>query len=214
MDAATFITRVVAPGAYYVFAYKRPDAAGLRQKFFTQDKLTEAVDWLRHTANTCDVWYAVASFKTGTSRRQDNAESLRCFWYDADIKRDGDGKAPASTWQDASELAKWLVGISGDLPLPNLWVSSGYGVHLYWVLDQSIPASDWSLYAKAFRNLLTSLGARGDVGISADSARVLRPPETFNYKVPADPRPCNVITPKPNHSSRLCYKRLSGQAYS
>jgi hypothetical protein len=193
MDAVTFLTRVVAPGAYYVFAYKPPDAAGLRQKFFKQDKLAEAIDWLRETAKTSDVYHAVASFKTNANRKQSNAENLRCFWYDADIKRDGDGKAVTSTWADIQELVAWLGSVKDRLPIPNLWVSSGYGVHLYWVLDTPIPADEWVTHAKAFRGMLSSLGARGDIGISADSARVLRPPETFNYKVPADPRPCNVI---------------------
>ena len=39
MDAAEFLTRVVAPGAYYAFAYKRPGSSGLRHKFFKQTDL-------------------------------------------------------------------------------------------------------------------------------------------------------------------------------
>ena len=100
-----------------------------------------AVDWLRHTSHECDVWHAVASFKTNGSRTQANAENLRCFWYDADISRPGDGKAADTVWQTNVELIEWLWSVRGDLPMPNLWMSSGYGMHLYWVLDTALPAA-------------------------------------------------------------------------
>ena len=194
MDAFTFLERVVAPGAFYAFAYKRPDATGLRHKFFKQDDRQLAVDWLHHMSNTCDVWHGVASFKAAGSRTQANAEALRVFWYDADIARPGDGKSPGSVWQTHLELIKWAWSVRDRLPMPNLWICSGYGVHFYWVLDTPIPAAEWLSHAKAFRDLLASCGARGDIGISADSARILRPPETFNYKVPANPAPCWEMT--------------------
>jgi hypothetical protein len=194
MDASEFLTRIVAPGAFYAFAFRRIGSEKLGHRFYPQSALPAAVDWMKHMANEADVWYAVASFK-GQRRRQDSAENLKCFWYDADISRQGDGKAPGAVYKDIQELVGWLLSVKASLALPNLWISSGYGVHLYWVLDDAIPAKEWVEHAKRFRNLLSSLGARGDIGISADSARILRAPETFNYKVPDDRKPVRNITP-------------------
>jgi len=193
VDAQDFLTRVVAPGAYYAFAFKRPGSSGLRHKFFPQADIEEAVRWLRHTADTSDVYHAVASFKE-ERRLQANVEALRCFWYDADISRPGDGKQPGQVWQTHAELIEWLWSVRDRLPMPNLWMSSGYGMHLYWVIDRALPGNEWTVHAKAFRSLLAELGARGDIGISTDSARILRPPETFNYKVPTDRVPCWEMT--------------------
>lgn len=194
MDATEFLTRIVASGAFYAFAYRRLGASTLSHRFFPQPALPAAVDWLKHIANEADVWHAVASFRQ-TRRLQANAENLRCFWYDADISRPGDGKPLDKIWKDIKELIDWLGGTKASLPLPNIWIASGYGVHLYWVLNADIPAVEWTEHAKKFRALLGNLGARGDISISADSARILRPPGTFNYKVVNDPKPCRDITP-------------------
>jgi Domain of unknown function (DUF927) len=196
MDAREILQRVVAPGAYYAVMYKHPDAAKPGHRFFpqTQEGLTEAVAFIHETAATSDVWYALAGFKV-KRRKQENAEALRCFWYDADIRRPGDGKADDAVWANLVELVQWLAQVKAELPTPNLWISSGYGVHLYWVLDEAIPADEWMGYAKSFRDRLKMLGARGDISISANSACILRPPETFNYKVPEAPVPTKDLTP-------------------
>ena len=209
LDAQGYLARVVAPGGYYAFAYKRPES-GIIHRFFPQSQVAAAVSFLHEYSRSYDVWVGVASYRDADlqgydtsgrqrfkgKRTQANAEQLKCFWYDADIARPGDGKSPDRVWADDRELGRWLLRAeAGGLPLPNLWIRSGYGVHLYWVMDTALPAAQWLPHARAFKNMLATLGARGDIGISADSARILRPPETWNRKVPTSPAPCLDMTP-------------------
>jgi len=210
LDAQGYLSRVVAPGAYYAFAFQRPGQTGITHRFWPQSELTAAVNWLSQVSSTHDVWVGVASYRDAEmhgvdgagqqrfrgKRTQANAENLKCFWYDADISRPGDGKNPDRVWANEVELGKWLAQTkAGGLPIPNLWIKSGYGIHFYWVLDTALSAADWLPYARAFKTMLATLGARGDIGISADSARILRPPDTFNFKVPSSPAPCFDRTP-------------------
>lgn len=210
MDAVQFLSRTVAPGNYLAVCYKRPDRRMMSQRFFPRDDVAEAAHFMRWCSNKgMDCWYAVASYVLATpdgldgrggqkylgDRTQANAQALRCFWYDADIKRPGDNKTPAQAFDDWSELATWVQSFTAatSLPPPNLWVSSGYGAHLYWVLEDAIPAKDWMPLASAFKAALIASSAKGDVGLTSDSARILRPPETSNFKIPTAPAPTQVL---------------------
>jgi hypothetical protein len=213
LDAKDYLSRVVAPGNFYAFAFKRPEWTGLRHRFFRQSDIDAAVNWLksREIGSAYDVWVGVAAYRvaepTGDidrlgqprfmgKRTQANAEKLKIFWYDADIARPGDGKAADRVWRDDLELIRWLAKAKAQgLPVPNTWIRSGYGIHLYWVMDAALTADQWMPYAQAFKTLLNKVGARGDIGISADSARILRVPGTYNHKDPASPALCHDITP-------------------
>jgi hypothetical protein len=211
MDAVQFLSRIVAPGNFLAVCHKAPDRRNMSQRFFPRDDLPAAASYLRWCSNKgMDAWYAVASFVTAAPdgldglgvqkytgpRTQNNTQALRCFWYDADIKRPGDNKTPAQAYADWKELIAWVqsfVATTG-LPLPNMWVSSGYGAHLYWVLEDALSSAGWMPYAHAFKAALIASSAKGDVGLTADSARILRPPETLNFKVPASPVPTQVLS--------------------
>jgi hypothetical protein len=211
LDAAGYLARVVAPGPYYAFAFKRPEWTGLRHRFFQQADVKAAADWLSHEIGSAyDVWVGVASYRDAAQigidqhgnprfvgkRTQANAEKLKVFWYDADIARPGDGKDPSRVWQSDLEVVGWLAQAKkAGLPVPNTWIRSGYGIHFYWVMDAALSAAQWLPYGQAFRALLAKLGARGDIGISADSARILRVPGTYNHKIPTAPALCCDITP-------------------
>ena len=97
----------------------------MSQRFFPRDDVASAAKFLRWCSNKgMDAWYAVASFVTAMpdgldplgiqrytgARTKENAQALRCFWLDADIKRPGDNKTPAQAYADWPELATWLLG--------------------------------------------------------------------------------------------------------
>lgn len=204
MDTAQFLARVVAPGNYAAIAFKGQQH-GMTQRFYPYDKLASAAGFAQWCAGQgLDSWHAVASYKLASphakghyqgQRTQDNAQALRCFWLDADIKRAGDNKAPDKAYADMTELVVWVRDFAKatGLPVPNLWVNSGYGMHLYWVLEDALPASDWRGYAEAFKAAMLANGAKGDISTTADSARILRPPGTLNFKVSGSPVPVTVL---------------------
>lgn len=208
MDLEHFLSRVVAEGNYLALVYKFPDR-GMTPRFFQRANSKRAASYAAWASSKgADVWYAVASFNQAELRRnnqgdefyvgprtQANAQKLKAFWFDADIKRDGDGKDPAKVFGSAYEVVQWAKGFTKatGIPLPNLWVCSGYGVHLYWLVEDALDRAAWEPYAQAMKAALAANGGKGDLSVVADASRILRPIDTFNYKVPSQPAPCYVL---------------------
>jgi hypothetical protein len=72
-------------------------------------------------------------------------------------------------------------------PYPTVIVDSGGGLHVYWILPKPLPKKEWLELAAKLDGLLNQYGLKHD-NITADMSRILRPPETFNYKKDV-PRP-------------------------
>jgi hypothetical protein len=218
MDLEQFLDRMVAPGNFLALSTKGD--RGLFNSFFPRDNLAAAAGHIRYHCDTLgrDTWYAVASYTSANLdgnyykgfRGKANVQALKLFWYDADISRMGDGKDPSKTYTDDKEVARWVRGFSQatGIPLPNVWIKSGYGIHLYWVLVDALPSHEWEPYAEAFKSLLVANGARGDIGITTDAARILRIPGTFNYKVPGQPAPCYIMLDYPDHPNDEVLSKL------
>ncbi len=145
-----------------------------------------------------DAYHAMASYTVATpdgqdpygrtkyrgERTQANAQRLKAFWIDLDVKRPGDKKQPGAVYATQAEAFAWLKSfmVATTLPRPNLAVNSGYGIHVYWVLEDALATQDWQPYADALKAALLKHNLKGDPGISNDAARILRPPGTSNMK--------------------------------
>jgi hypothetical protein len=208
MDTVQFLARVVAPGNYLAVCHKGADArAFMNTRFFPRDNISDAAGYMNWCVQRdMDVWYCPASFRMASphsnkpnaftgERKQTNVQALKCFWYDADVKRTGDKKPSDSVFLSQVDVFHWVKALREKTGImrPNLVVSSGYGVHLYWVLEDAMAPEAWLPRARAFRALLESAGAVGDLGITIDSARLLRPPGTKNFKVPDSPTDVVVL---------------------
>lgn len=198
MDTATFLAHVVAPGQFIAVCFKSADKPMIT-RFFPRADINQAAGLIRWAdGKSMDTWVGLASYQNASvqttnkgetrykgERTQANAEQLICFWCDTDVVRPGDGKNPRSVFATLQDAESWAKSLS--LP-PNLMVRSGYGLHLYWLLDAALPRDQWEPRAHQFKAYLIAHGARGDTGIITDAARILRPPETRNWKVSTDPK--------------------------
>ena len=206
MQIADFLARVVAPGNFLVISHTfegtdRQGKAyqGFSNRFFPYADIADAASWAGWQArHNHDVYYGLASYNVaianGTDklgrprfngeRKQVNTQSLRALWMDLDVSRPGDGKAAANVFATRDEARAWLKGFLAATGLlnPNMLVDSGYGYHAYWILEDPLPTADWQVQANALRAAMVAHGYKGDAGITVDSARVLRPPETVNMK--------------------------------
>jgi len=206
MDTATFLASVVAPGNYMAICFKTAGKP-MVQRFFPRTNTQEAAGFI-HWADgkAMDVWYAPASFKLAEAkpdqrgsiifkgeRTHANVDRLSCFWYDADIKRDGDGKDPSQCFASYGAVEGWVKTLPDILNAPNLWVRSGYGVHLYWVINRPLTRNEWEPRAQLLKTALIHHNAPGDVGITSDASRILRPPNTRNHKVQDQPVPVTIV---------------------
>ena len=205
MDTATFLASVVAPGNYFAVCYKGVGKP-MGTRFFPRASTQEAASFIRWAdGKNMDVFYSMASFKLAEAQGHDplgnpkykgdrshnNVDRLQCFWYDADIKREGDGKDPSRCFASLNDVKSWLAELT--IPQPNLAVRSGYGVHLYWILDRPYSRVEWLTRAEWVKAMLIAHKAPGDVGLTADASRILRPPNTRNYKNVEQPAPVTVL---------------------
>lgn len=122
------------------------------------------------------VFHACASF-TQKERKQEYVSGVRTIWGDLDC---GLGKPYRDVRHAYSAFEEWR-GVVG-LP-PAVVVVSGGGLHVYWILRDSLSVEDWRRGADRLRALAAEHGLHIDPGSTIDSARVLRPPGTHNRKL-------------------------------
>jgi putative DNA primase/helicase len=108
-----------------------------------------------------------------------NVLLVSCLWADIDT-REGKPDAPYADRMEAWQAVVGFCQVSG-MPVP-VFVSSGYGLHIYWVLCEPLPESEWRKYAKRLAALFAKHGLKVDKSRTQDSAYILRPPGTHNWK--------------------------------
>lgn len=160
------------------------------------DKLAE----LDRNGKKQNVYYAMASYKEvvyreikgftfPAGRTQDNALQVKALWQDFDVK---DAEFAYGSREEAVASLKSYLEATG-MPTP-LVVSSGYGLHVYWVFDEPISPDEWTLIARLQRAAMKHVGVKFDPAADKDCARVLRAPGCHNYKNPDDPKLVKVVT--------------------
>lgn len=140
-----------------------------------------------------DVYYALASFKeervwnknkksykgelgAWERRTHANVKALQTLFLDIDAKG---GTSYFSQAEALVALAEFTTAVK--LPPPTL-VSSGFGVHAYWLLTEPVAPEVWKPVAEKLKAACAAFKLKADHAVTADIARVLRPVGTFNFK--------------------------------
>lgn len=177
-----FLTAVLPSAGFYCAVEL---STSRRQHVFVEDmdRLDAAIT--SFSGKSVETYYAMASFAAAGSRKVENAVAVRSLFVDIDC---GEGKAYPTKRAAVEALHKFL-GTTGLDSLGAPWlVDSGGGVHAYWPLDEDTPIAAWLPVAEAFKRKAKELDFRIDMTVTADAARVLRPPGTINGKY-SPPRP-------------------------
>lgn len=126
-----------------------------------------------------NTFYALASFNDEGKRLADNALKMRSLFLDIDC---GVGKDYENKKDAASALDKFLND-SGLKELGMPWVvSSGGGLHVYFPFVEDVDIATWKPVAENLKRLCKKLGFNIDHSVTGDAARILRVPDTHNYK--------------------------------
>ena len=143
-------------------------------------------------------YYVTHNGFTGCSRATDSTRQINALFFDLDCHGVSRGQSDSLIFEATSRIM--TAAAEGTLPNPNLLVDSGRGLHLYYVLEQSIPYRYQGgsrcinlkgiNYFKRVQEMLGQLLGQllKDLdGISVDRAvydhaRVSRIPGTFNPK--------------------------------
>ena len=165
-------------------------AAGIRNGRVLH-RFAETLDGLMsHVQNlkedSYNVYVAPNTF-TGHSRKAEDASYSRSFFVDLDVNH---GSVCYESKQQALDALDAFIADTG-LP-PPVRIDSGTGLQAYWLFETEIPVSEWRPYAEKFKNYCIEQGLKIDPSVTADPSRIMRCPETFNYKT-TPPNPTAVL---------------------
>jgi len=158
----------------------------------------EEVDKLvgEFVARKADVYFGCAKYGPLNNRTHENATYFRALWMDIDCgptKAEPDEKGRVKGYIDQQtglvEFQKFCKAVG--LPRPIL-VSSGYGIHAYWLLEETVSRAEWEPLSGRLRELCVEKGLIVDSSVF-EASRVLRIPGTYNYKN-EEPMPVEVLS--------------------
>lgn len=162
-----------APGARCIVSMR---AGGIRHHWLeTTQAAADLVADLERLA--CDIYFAPFLFPPDSRRTADAAQAARALWLDIDC---GEDKEYPDRGAAAQALLAWCD--RSGVPYPTVVVSSGYGLHVYWVLDRPYPRMEWLPVAQHLKQAAALHQLRCDPVRTADPASILRVPGTTNHK--------------------------------
>lgn len=124
-----------------------------------------------------NAFFACAAYDDPVKGRKTfNARALKSIYIDLDC---GNSKPYPNQQAGLEALLAFIE--TNSLPIPTV-VSSGYGLHIYWALPTELARVDWKPLAERMKGLCKEQGLLIDMSVTADAARILRVPGTYNYK--------------------------------
>jgi len=173
METKTFLKRVLGDDGFYcVCAFS--DERRIQKLYPSIDAVVDASKDLDEQG--FDIYFGLSTFETGQSRKADNVKNIRSFFLDLDC-------GPSKEYPTQKDALTDLIRFCKTLSLPKpVMVSSGNGVHVYWLLSESVIVDDWLPVATRLKKLCVEHKLLADPVVTADVARILRVPNTHNYK--------------------------------
>lgn len=181
MQTREFLSSVLSQEGYYCIVGLKQNSDKRIQKFFPSiEAVIEVANNLKDEGY--NAYFALATYDTGESRKKDNAKYLKSFFLDIDC-------GPSKDYPDQSSGITALRSFCKAIRLPRpTMVNSGRGVHAYWTLTEHVVVEEWLPVAERLKVLCKEQGLYADPSVTSDVARILRIPETLNFKSdpPAD----------------------------
>ena len=179
-----FLTAVLPnQGTYCVTGI---DSEGTTQNIFVDDIESMRTEAQKFVDNKINAFFALATYDKdehgGFRRKQVNAHWVKSFWIDVDCGED-------KPYPDQTAGLEALRKFQEDTGLPNPFiVNSGNGLHVYWLLTEYVSTEQWRPVARKLKAACKKFNFDVDRSVMSDSARILRVPNTFNFKNPDEPK--------------------------
>lgn len=139
-----------------------------------------------------NIYFCISHQELDDGRRdREHAVGLFCIPIDMDVKPN-DPKCYATDTEAAIKLLQFCDAVG--IPYPSLLVRSGGGLHGYWLSIRVLKVEEWQPYADAVKAAAKKAGLKFDATCTGDAARVLRVPDTSNWKYDP-PRLVKLIQP-------------------
>jgi hypothetical protein len=143
------------------------------------DSINELYDAaMAFDAKGYNAFFALATFGAN-ERKAEHAVKMKSLFLDIDC---GVGKDYEKKVDGVNALAEFLTNTNlTDLGSP--WVvTSGGGLHVYFPFAEEVDIATWKPVAENLKRLCKKLKFNIDYAVTGDAARVLRVPDTHNYK--------------------------------
>jgi len=185
MNTLEFLQRVLPSRGVYCSLVLGANGSK-RQGFYDSiQELSDAV--IDKDQNRQNTYFAISALKERGNRKKANTRECKVLALDIDC---GTSK-PYTDWKQGLVALGEFITTTG-MPAP-LIVQSGYGLHVYWVLDRAVPTSEWEFLAGSLKAAVTEHKFEVDAGLVANPSLVLRPVRTHNWKDLQAPKPVKVL---------------------
>jgi len=179
-----FYEKALPNEGYYCVAYNIPNSKAYVHDYASSiDEVVELIQ--THVKEERNVFVAMSTFNE-QDRKASKSIFVKSFYLDLDV---GESKDYQTQKEALIDLSNFLE--TSKLPMPAI-VNSGNGIHAYWFLKEQITVEEWKPLATQLKNLCVAEGLKIDLAITADGARLLRCPNTVNYKK-TPPSPTLVV---------------------
>ena len=160
-------------------------------------------------AKGVNAYFGCAKFGPLPNRTHENALFFRALWMDIDCgptKGVPNDKGRVEGYLDQEIGLKEFKRFCATVGLPKpILVNSGYGIHAYWLLEETISRREWEPLSQRLRELCAEHNLIVDRSVF-EASRILRIPGTSNFKDAANPMPVEVwgenTTPVPYEQMR------------
>ena len=154
------------------------------QKFVdTREELDTLVEDFK--SRKVDTFFGCAKYGALDNRKHENAKHFKALWMDIDCgekKAEPDENGRIKGYIDQAtgidELQRFCTATGLRRPI---LVNSGNGLHVYWLLSETIDRIHWEALASRLRELCFEHKLIVDPAVF-EASRILRIPGTFNYK--------------------------------
>jgi Domain of unknown function (DUF927) len=184
VDVRQFLASVVPwpsdadPEGYVTINWQRPDRKWPGRSCRTIEDALKIIAEIGTQPN--NVFFCLSCQReNGGKRSKENAKSVRSLWVDLDVDPDDPNKYP-SVAEAIADLFTFCLLL--EIPRPSVVVLSGGGVHAYWISDVVLTVDEWLPFANALKSAAKASTLKIDAAVTADVSRVLRVPDTMNYK--------------------------------
>jgi hypothetical protein len=160
----------------------------------------DAITYAARLPDTKDIYWCVSSqkecemrarkgnaqngFWRAPKRSQLTASKLKVLGLDIDVSQ-GHANLQGKNYKSDVEALAALVKFCTDsgIPRPTMIVGTGSGgLHAYWVLAVEVDVPVWQPLANALAEATRRFNFHCDTGVTVDSARVMRMPQTVHSK--------------------------------
>ena len=179
-----FYQKALPNEGYYCVVYNTPGTKPFTHEYASS--IEEVIELIEHHKHEHRNVFVAMSTLSDKKREAANSIFAKSFYIDLDV---GETKEYGTQKEALFDLSKFLEATK--MPLPAV-VNSGNGIHAYWFLKNQLPIEEWKPIANQLKNLCVQRGLKIDLAVTADTVRLLRCPDTNNYKQ-NPPRPTLIL---------------------